>query len=45
MFRPFVATLRTSLTFNFDYITINEVFKTLEEVNNLLEEGVFEVLF
>jgi len=45
MFRPFAAMLRTSLTFNFDYIAINGVFKTPEEVNNSLEEGVFEVLF
>lgn len=45
MFRPFAAMLRTSLTFNFDYIAINGVFKTSEEVNNSLEEGVFEVLF
>jgi hypothetical protein len=45
MFKPFVAMLRTSLTFNFDYIIINGVFKTLEEVNNSLEEGGFEVLF
>jgi hypothetical protein len=45
MFRPFVATLKTSLTFNFDYIAINGVSKTPEEVNNSLEKGVFEVLF
>jgi hypothetical protein len=45
MFRPFATMLRTSLTFNFDYIAINGVSKTPQEVNTSLEEGVFEVLF